>query len=168
MKKIYIKNYKRKRTHTIEDVIEYLLCKEPPSYIIDSKHQYRLQCGAHKSRSLYDIIKIVKTYFSNATDSTILKTIFNYIYNNNEPLNPNYDSMMVIIYCPDIKRWVVQTVWHVYCDKDELDQQLLWGVIYDYEERLCKMYDKKIKGVSLKDFLMLNGISEMDIDKRFS
>lgn len=173
MKKIYLRNFKKTRKTTINDIINILTEPEyifnvSSTYTINKKQSIIKHCSRGKSRSLNDIVNVIKTYFPNATTKTILKTLYNNIIEYNSKLLKKTDGRKLLIYCPDIKKIVVQNKWEFYLGKEPLETKLFWNCIYNYQDYLDYYYNKKVKGYSLKEFLILNGIDSDEIDTKFN
>lgn len=103
MKKEYIKGYKRNRNTKIIDVIEKLFSHNYGSYeTIDEVG--KIVCTAGRNRSITAVVKIVKTYFPNATKERILKDYFEFIL---ESCNDPNKKTRYLFYCPDIEQFVL-------------------------------------------------------------
>lgn len=129
MGKIYIRDFKRTRNTKIEDIIEIMTHKgsglSKATYTIGPTGKEYSQCPANKNRSVNDILDVVKTYFPNATDRSIIRKLVTYMYNYNKMLwdkfgITDYDMInyrrrqelkiskpMLFLNCPDVKKLVV-------------------------------------------------------------
>lgn len=162
MNKIYVKNFKRTRTTKIEDIFKRLITI---SYKIGNSTYYdkectQLQCEAHRSRSLTDIVKIVQTYFPNSNYKNIFKRLYNYIdHINNERIGKSINERHLFIYCPDINQIVLQVNWFT-DEKDKISYNY-----YPYHDvYIRKIYNVTGRGqFSFKD-LITSAINLSDTD----
>lgn len=174
MEKIYIRNFKKTRKSTINDILKLFLesnyKKADGGTYYDKECIIDLQCEKSKTRSFTDIIQIVRTYFPNSKYQTIFKKLYELItdYNLNKINNYEYYKdedeclkLITIIYCDDIENFVIQRTWNF--DLYEIENNnIIFNCIYDYNDLLNEFYDNNYNEYNLLDFLNINNL---DVDE---
>lgn len=149
--KIYIAKKHRKNSNI--EFLKYLLEQEifPTTYKdVECK---KLHCNKGKSRSIFEITRLVQTYFPNTTETLIFGMIYNYIF---------IFKNKRILYCNDICRLTLFKKFGNTITPKKL------GVIHDYQGYMKSKYWELKDHITITYFLRKVGFTKKQIQKELS
>ena len=102
MLKLYLKNFKRKKTCK-EFLIDLIIKRFPETYY--DKECKKLQCDRNRRRSITDLIFISKTYYTSLTKNKIMFLITSILLD--KTVLKNHQINYFLSFCGAVKKFVI-------------------------------------------------------------